>query len=210
MKKHKKRKMPLACRVIITLALLMILFFSGVTGMILIRENQTPKELNLEMNYDAIIVLGAQVKPDRTPSVQLSWRLDAAVNAYEHHMVPVVVCGAQGADEPMPEAEAMKLYLIEAGVPEEKILTDADSFNTRQNIENAKRLLVNENNVRSVLIVTSDYHVPRAISLARDAGLEAVGLGSPCLPQYWIKNHFRETLAWIKYLGIKYLRLPLE
>ena len=59
---------------------------------------------------DVIIVLGAQVKPDGTPSVQLGWRLDAAYDAYRQKAVPMVVCGAQGKDEPMTEAEAMKLY----------------------------------------------------------------------------------------------------
>ena len=48
-------------------------------------------------------------------------------------------------------------------------------------------------------IVTSDYHLPRAMQLARDRGLAAEGLGSPCKPEYWMKNHFREVLAWGKY-----------
>ena len=61
-----------------------------------------------------------------------------------------------------------------------------------------------------MLVVTSDYHVPRSLALARDQGFEAVGLGSPCKPEYWLKNHARETLAWIKYWGVKYLHLPLE
>ena len=61
-----------------------------------------------------------------------------------------------------------------------------------------------------ILIVTSDYHVPRALALAKDLGYEATGLGSPCKPEYWIKNHAREALAWCKYWGVKYLHLPLE
>ena len=61
-----------------------------------------------------------------------------------------------------------------------------------------------------VLIVTSDYHLPRALALAKDQGLTASGIGSTTLPEYWIKNHFREALSWIKYWGQKYLRLPLD
>ena len=51
-----------------------------------------------------------------------------------------------------------------------------------------------------VIVVTSDYHLPRALAIARDAGLEVQGIGAPTLPEWWIKNHFREVLAWGKYL----------
>ena len=104
----------------------------------------------------------------------------------------------------------MKQYLIGKGVAEGDILTDPDSFNTNQNLKNAGVLLKDKPEVRKVLLVTSDYHVPRSLALAKDQGFEAVGLGSPCKPEYWLKNHTREALAWIKYWGVKYLHLPLE
>ena len=99
---------------------------------------------------------------------------------------------------------------MDRGVPGEMILMDGESFNTRQNLLNAGRLLKDRPEVIKILIVTSDYHVPRAMALAEDQGFRAVGLGSPCKQEYWIKNHFREGLAWIKYWGVKYLHLPLE
>ena len=186
-----------------------VLFGVGVV-MLCAEEGKVSKEIKADMNYDAIIVLGAQVKPDGEPSVQLSWRLDAAKQAYDRKAVPIVVCGAKGADEPAPEADVMKAYLVKAGVPEKDILTDPKSFNTRQNLKNASELLKPLQGIHTVLVVTSDYHVPRSLALARDLGFEATGLGSPCKSEYWIKNHARETLAWVKYLGVKYLHLPLE
>ena len=91
------------------------------------------------------------------------------------------------------------------------ILCDPASYNTRQNIDNAIALLADKD-VKRVAIVTSDYHVPRAMALAEDAGLEATGVGSPTKQGlgFWAKNHGREALAWIKYWGQKYLHLPLE
>ena len=175
-----------------------------------IAERNVAKEIQPDQQYDAIIVLGAQVKADGEPSVQLQWRMDAAKEAWDLHPVPVVVCGAQGTDEPAPEAVIMKEYLVKAGIPADSILEDPDSFNTRQNLQNAAKLLEAYPDVKSVLIVTSDYHVPRSMALARDLGFQATGLGSPCKPEYWIKNHARELLAWAKYLGMKYLHLPLE
>ena len=206
----RRKKLPLLLRVLLKLIALGILCFAGMVAFVCIQEGNVPNDLTSDARYDAIIVLGAQVKPDGTPSVQLSWRLDKAVTAYEQHPVPVVVCGAQGGDEPMPEAQAMRSYLEEHGIPAEDILEDPDSFNTRQNLTNAQKLLSSRENIRRVLIVTSDYHVPRSMALARDLGYDAAGLGSPCKPEYWLKNHAREALAWIKYWGMKYLHLPLD
>ena len=197
-------------RWIIRLAVLAIVVYAGIVAYVCIRERSVLKTVPAADQYDAIIVLGAQVKPDGNPSVQLGWRLDAAYDAYMQKNVPIVVCGAQGSDEPMTEAEAMKKYLAEKGIPEEQILTDPYSFNTNQNLKNAAKLLESIPDVRKALIVTSDYHVPRALALAQDLGFEACGMGSPCKPEYWIKNHAREALAWCKYWGRKYLHLPLE
>ena len=207
MKRSKKRQ---ALRIVIRLAVLAAIVFAGVVGYVCIREGSVAKTVPEADQYDAIIVLGAQIKPDGSPSVQLSWRLDAAAEAYRQKPVPVVVCGAKGKDEPMTEAEGMKKYLTESGIPEQDILQDPDSFNTRQNLKNAASLLSSLPYVKKVLIVTSDYHVPRSLALARDQGYDACGLGSPCKPEYWIKNHAREALAWCKYWGVKYLHLPLE
>ena len=110
----------------------------------------------------------------------------------------------------MQEAEAMSLYLENKGVPAAAILKDPDSFNTNQNLKNAAKLLRDLPGIQKVMIVTSDYHVPRAMALARDLGFDACGMGSPCKQEYWIKNHAREALAWCKYWARKYLHLPLE
>ena len=196
-------------RIFIALILAGIAAYGGIVGMICIEEAKVPMTLAPYPNYDAIIVLGAQVKADGTLSVQLTWRMDAAIEAYGKKNVPVVVCGAQGSDEPCPEAEAMREYLIGKGIPEELILADPDSFNTNENLENAKRLLDGFPGVKRVLIVTSDYHVPRSLAIAQDLGFEAEGLGAKCLPERWLKNHAREALAWCKYWAKKYLHLPL-
>ena len=196
-------------RVLTALVLAGILAYGGIVAMICVKEGSVAKTLAPYPNYDAIIVLGAQVKPDRTLSVQLTWRMDAAAEAYEKKNVPIVVCGAQGPDEPCAEAEAMKEYLLEKGIPEALILEDPESFNTNENLENARHLLETYPDVKRVLIVTSDYHVPRSMAIAQDLGFEAEGLGAKCLPERWIKNHAREALAWCKYWAKKYLRLPL-
>ena len=177
-----------------------VLCFCGLVGFVVIRENSVIRDASaLGEDFDAIVVLGAQVLPSGEPNTQLQWRLDAALEAWQARQVPLVVCGAQGKDEPLPEAEAMANYLSARGVPREMIYQDAASFNTNQNLRNAAEILRGLPSVRRVVIVTSDYHVPRAMALAEDQGYHALGLGSPCKPEYWLKNHGREALAWVKY-----------
>ena len=206
-----KRKKPMILKILLILVLLGVISFCGLLAFVCIREGQVPKTAaELPEDYDAVIVLGAQVKPDGEPSVQLGLRLDRAVEVYERKQVPVVVCGAKGKDEPEAEAYTMKRCLEDKGIPGEKILTDPDSFNTEQNLQNAKKLLdAYPEEIRKVITVSSDYHVPRAMALAEDLGLNASGVGSPCLQEFWIKNHSRESLAWVKYWLKKYLHLSL-
>ena len=189
---------------LLILALAGVIAYLGVVGMVCWKETHVPQT----EGYDAIVVLGAQVKPDGTPSVQLQWRLDAAYGAWQERQCLIVTCGAQGSNEPDAEGRVMKAYLTGLGVPENQVLVDDTSFNTRQNLENAAALLQNSG-VETVLIVTSDYHLPRAMALAEDQGLTATGLGSPTKPEYWIKNHAREAIAWLKYWAEKYLGLTL-
>ena len=189
---------------LLILALAGVIAYLGVVGMVCWKETHVPQT----EGYDAIVVLGAQVKPDGTPSVQLQWRLDAAYGAWQERQCLIVTCGAQGSNEPDAEGRVMKAYLTGLGVPENQVLVDDTSFNTRQNLENAAALLQNSG-VETVLIVTSDYHLPRAMALAEDQGLTATGLGSPTKPEYWIKNNAREAIAWLKYWAEKYLGLTL-
>lgn len=197
--KKKNKRMHPVVKILLILIIAAAAVFAGLLANVLIREGQVCKSAEEIGDFDAIIVLGAQVKEDGSPSVQLSWRLEKALSAWKIKAVPVVVCGGQGADEPMPEAEAMKGWLMDNGVAEEYILMEPESVNTEQNLENAGKILKGMDGVRTVVIVSSDYHVPRAMALAGDMGFEAKGLGAPIKPEYWIKNHFREALAWVKY-----------
>ena len=82
-------------------------------------------------------------------------------------------------------------------MPDDQVIAETTSMNTLQNLQNAIALL--PASAQRVTIVTSDYHLPRALQIARDLGVEADGIGSPCKPEYWMKNHAREVLAWGKY-----------
>ncbi len=166
-------------------------------GLLCWAETHPPAESGVSQ---AIIVLGAQVYPSGIVSPQLELRLRAALESYRRHPRLIVVCGAQGDNEPTAEGDVMRQWLLGQGVPPDQVLAETQSYNTRQNLKNAAALLPEE--VTHVTVVTSDYHLPRALALSRDLGLSADGIGSPCRPEigHWLKNHSRELLAWGKYL----------
>ena len=198
MKKTGKRRNPILQAVMIVI-LIGAAAFLGLFAYVCIAEKTVPKP----GPTDAIIVLGAQVKADGTLSVQLEYRLETALAEYMKEPRPIVSCGGQAGNEPAPEGDVMTKWLIDHGVKEEYALSETVSGDTKENIKNALLLLSDE--TKNVLIVTSDYHLPRALAIARDQGLDASGAGAPIKAEYWLKNHFRETLAWGKYLLLKIL-----
>ena len=195
------------CRVIGLLAVLGVVSYGALIGYVCYREVNVPKP----DGYDSIIVLGAQVKPDGEPSVQLRWRLDKALEMYRATPCTVVVCGAMAGQEPRPEGDVMRELLLADGVAETMIYVDSTSTDTRQNMQNAKAIL-DGLGLSKPLVVTSDYHLPRALEIAGDAGfVNPQGAGSLCRPEleFWFQNHGREALAWVKYWLVKYVGLSL-
>ena len=202
----RKRRGARVLRVIGLLFLLGVLAYGALVGYVCYREANVPAPTD----YDSIIVLGAQVKPDGEASVQLRWRLDKALEMYRLAPCPVVVCGAQGGNEPRPEGDVMRELLLADGVPDADLYVDSASVDTRQNMDNAKAIL-DQLGLSRPLIVTSDYHLPRAMDIAADAGFHPQGAGSLCRPEleFWLQNHGREALAWVKYWLVKYVGLNL-
>lgn len=146
---------------------------------------------------DTLIVLGAQVKPDGSPSEILGIRLRVALETYQESPQMIITCGAQGADEPMAEGEMMRDWLIARGVEAAHVVAETSSFNTRQNLQNAADIM-RDKGLSQATIVTSDYHVARALEICRQEGISATGI--PCWT-HWLyrpKNYCRESLSWIK------------
>ena len=87
---------------------------------------------------DVAVVLGARVYPDGPLSLALSDRLDTAVELFREGRVRfVLVSGATGV-EGINEATAMRRYLLDVGLPEERVLFDPDGANTLATARHAR------------------------------------------------------------------------
>lgn len=119
---------------------------------------------------DAIIVLGAIVLPDGSPSGSLRARAEAAAALYHAGGAPRVVTTGAHHLRPPGEAVVARALLIEAGVPEGVIAIEEKSRNTKGNLLFARGILPAE--VVRVWVVTEPFHLARALAIARDVGFD--------------------------------------
>lgn len=143
------------------------------------------------------IVLGAKVKKGNIPSLALRYRLESALAyATEYPHVKLVVSGGQGQDEEIEEAVFMKGFLLEQGITEDRIIVEARSTSTYENLLFSQELLPDE--VTSVTIITSDYHLHRAKMLANKLDWEADVVAAKTPKSVEMKLRLRERMALLK------------
>ena len=149
---------------------------------------------------DALIVLGAGVHGEQVSKV-LACRLDAAVLYAEQNPAAIlVVSGGQGPQEDIPEALAMKQYLVERGVPASRILMEDESSSTLQNFLYSKAVLDEYfDGSYEVAFVTNGFHIFRAERYASQSGFSTVSHLHGALPWYSVPiNYLRECLACLQ------------
>lgn len=158
---------------------------------------------------DVIIVLGARVYPDGELSLTLSRRTEKGFAAWREGLAPAfIVCGGQGGDEPVSEARAMADHLMALGVPQDKIFLEDESTSTYENLTRALEIMQAQG-METALVVTSDYHMTRALWLCGDVGIQAQGYPSPGpdARAAQLKALAQESLSWCKYYLTKLLGL---
>lgn len=142
------------------------------------------------------LVLGAQVYPSGTPSPFLAARLDLAKRLLDAGLVEVLlVSGDHGARE-YDEPDAMRRYLVDAGVPPDRVVADHAGFDTYDSCSRAQRIF----GVHRVTVVTQGYHLPRAVATCRALGLDAVGVGDESVrgSRAWRRGALRDQVACVK------------
>lgn len=151
----------------------------------------------VKRDFDYVIILGAGLIHGNKISKLLGDRLDKAIQIYQKDPTPPIMIpsGGQGNDETEAEADAMAEYLIKHGIPEDHIIRENKSMNTWQNLTNCKKIIDQEDTRKYTVVVTSNYHVYRALRYAKDIGLKCTGVGAHVAPYYWPSALIREFVA---------------
>ena len=149
-------------------------------------------------DVDCIIVLGCQVKDDGSLSHMLRDRLMRGFEVYEAGAAPKLLMSGDHGREDYDEVGAMKNYAIENGVPSENVFMDHAGFSTYESIFRAKEIFEADR----IIIVTQQYHLYRALYIARRMGIEAYGVASDYRTYVGqVSRDIREVLARVKDFG---------
>ena len=155
------------------LVLLLLLWLVGVAAYIVWvgeRDQAAPS--------DAIIVLGAAAY-DARPSPVLEERIRHGIDLYRRGMAPTLIfTGGYGNGARFSESQVARRYALKHGVPASAILIEAESRTTRQNLEQA-RALMQTRHFKRAIIVSDPLHMARALRLARELGIDALGSSTP-------------------------------
>ena len=151
-----------------------------------------------QFDEDAVIVLGAGIRGEAVTPI-LANRLDRAIEYHRKNPnAIIIVCGGQGRGR-ITEALAMTRYLAARGVSAEKIIQEDRSRTTFQNLSFAKNILTEHfpEGFTSV-IITNDFHMYRAMRIARELGMPSRRMGAATTWYIIPINFFRETAAVLR------------
>ncbi|MCI0396285.1 MAG: YdcF family protein [Chloroflexi bacterium] len=146
---------------------------------------------------DAAIVLGAAAYGNR-PSPVLRERINHAIELYRGGYVDTIIfTGGRGRTSRWSEAEVAARYALAQGIPQEAILLETRSTNTVENLAYAQQVAAGYD-LQTFLIVSTPFHMRRAMAIAEDLGLEAYT--SPTRTMRWI-NWYTRSRAFVREVG---------
>jgi len=175
MKKHRKK----------LLTVLILLILAGAAAVVGInictvestRDRIFPAsepEAPILQGRDCVLVLGAGVRPDGSPSDMLADRVKTGLAVYSTGAVPKILMSGDHGRSHYDEVGCMLGLALEAGVPAEDVFLDHAGFSTYESLYRAKEIF----GVESLVIVSQGYHLHRALYIADVLGLDAVGVSA--------------------------------
>ncbi|MCX6789689.1 MAG: YdcF family protein [Candidatus Gribaldobacteria bacterium] len=146
-------------------------------------------------NLQTVLVLGASVHRDQTLSDMLKDRADTAIELYRAGKVKNFLVSGDNRQKNYNETAAIEKYLLGQGIPQDKIFLDYAGFDTYDSLYRARDVFQAE----KLVVATQNFHLPRAVYLGRQLGMEVYGFPADKRPyrNIWL-NIAREKLANIK------------
>lgn len=185
--------------------LILILFIALIFACIHLQADNyiTSDTKDLTKKYTAI-VLGAGLINEEKLSPIFKDRIDVAITLYKEGYVTAILISGDDGTAVHNEVNPAREYMLAQAIPSEAIFLDHAGFDTYSSMYRAKEVFL----VHSAIVVTQSFHLPRAVFIARNLGLDAIGMSSD-LHRYRLKNTARELLANVKAFGdILYGRQP--
>jgi len=197
----KRRKRSLFFRIFRGTAACIVLgaaLFFGINALVYFPGRALIVEASEARPAEAVLVLGALVFPDGRVSPMLADRLDAALALYEAGKAEKILVSGDHGQVEYDEVNTMRRYLEQRGVPPEDIFMDHAGFDTYDSLYRARDVF----QARRLIVVTQEFHLPRALWIGDRLGLEVQGVAADRF-SYYDRAYYetREMLARVKAFG---------
>ena len=157
-------------------------------------------EASLPVTQAPVLILGAAVNPDREPTEVLEARLETALRLYQSGKVKWFLVSGDNRAANYNEPMAMRRWLVKQGVPLTHIVSDFAGRRTHDSLKRASSVF----GVRHAVVVTSDFHLPRALFIAQHLGIDAWGVpasteefGWSTRLGFWVREYLARHLAYL-------------
>ena len=197
LKLRKNRILFRLTLIVLSLGLICILFWAGVNRHM--SSSVADRILSLDeaakLDADCILVLGAGLRKDNSPSPILRERIDRGMELYRLGAAPKLLMSGDHGRVEYNEVGVMKALAIESGIPSEDIFMDHAGFSTYESLYRARDVFC----AKRVIIVSQKYHLFRALYIADQLGIEAYGVGADVQRFYGqTTREMRESAARVK------------
>ena len=156
------------------------------------KSNIVTLEESAELSdIDCAVILGAGVR-DGKPTPMLRDRLLTGIELYKSGAAKKLIMSGDHSSKDYDEVNIMKSFAVENGIPDSDIFMDHAGFSTYETVYRAKEIFEADN----IIIVSQEYHLYRALYIAKKLGVKAVGVSAD-LNTYrgQTKRDLREILA---------------
>lgn len=169
------------------LSLMAMYSLSAILNLIHLKKNR---------NVDYIVVLGSGIIGKKVTPL-LAARIERGMELlYSNPNAVLIMSGGQGPGEDIPESVAMAAYAVGKGVDAERIIMEQKSVSTEENLLFSRKLMDKE--APKIVIVTTAYHVFRALILAKQQGLKCVGFGAKTKWYFTLNALIREFVGYLR------------
>lgn len=180
---------------IVSILMMVTLIFINFYVKASVSERIITADQALLIEADCILVLGAGVYSSGRPSAMLEDRLLQGINLYEMGASNRLLFSGDHGTKTYDEVNTMKAYAINKGIPSEHIFMDHAGFSTYESMFRGRDIFLADR----IIIVTQEYHLYRALYIAKQLGLDAYGV--PSNQREYLgqsRRDFREFLARVK------------
>ncbi len=132
------------------------------------------QDMNDLPETEVVLILGAKVYHQGIMSGMLQDRVETAFDLYENGKVKKILISGDHGREDYDEVNTVKDYLLNKGVDRENIFLDHAGFDTYDSLYRAKEIF----EVSSVIVATQNFHLPRAVYIGKNLGIETYGLSA--------------------------------